>query len=115
MKKLFFLTIVSLFVSFCAFSQTYSRTYQYAEMVATQKLFSTKITLTIDYGDPLILFKSDFRVKDSAGKVESFNSVVDAMNYLDSKGWEFITAFPVSTGQSGGSVYHYLFRRKISQ
>ncbi|HEY5372025.1 MAG TPA: hypothetical protein VIJ75_23840, partial [Hanamia sp.] len=103
----------SLSISFSAFSQTYSRTYQYAEMVATQKLFSTKIIISIDFGDPLIAFKTDLRIKDSAGKVESFNSVVDAMNYLDSKGWEFISAFPVSTGQNGGSVYHYLFRRKL--
>jgi len=112
MKKLLLLTFFLLSISLTAFSQT--RTYQYAEMVATQKLFSTKIIISIDFGDPLIAFKTDLRIKDSAGKVESFNSVVDAMNYLDSKGWEFISAFPVSVGQSGGSVYHYLFRRKLS-
>jgi hypothetical protein len=88
------------------------RTEEYAEMVATQKFLSNKVTIVIDYGQIMKLW-SDNRVKTEEGKAASFNSVVDAMNYMNSQGWEFVNAFPISDGGGGGKTYHFFFRRKL--
>ena len=86
---------------------------QYCEMVAMQKLLSRKVTIDIDYGEERKLFSfKDTRVRDDLGKVKSFNSVVDAMNYLGRIGWQLVNAFPVADNTSStGMVYHYVFKR----
>lgn len=87
-------------------------TYQYAEVVANQKMFSQKVNIVIDYGQKMNIWK-DNREKDENGETKEFNSVVDVWNYMDGKGWEFFMAFPVT--YSSGNVYHYIFRRKIQK
>jgi hypothetical protein len=62
---------------------------QYCEMTAMNKLFSRKVTIDIDYGEERKLFSfKDTRVKDDLGKVKSFNSVVDALNFMGRSGWK---------------------------
>ncbi|MDB5206691.1 MAG: hypothetical protein JWR72_1766 [Flavisolibacter sp.] len=53
------------------------------------KLFSRKVTIDIDNAEERkwISFKGT-RIKDELGKVKSFNSVIDAMNFLGRSGWQ---------------------------
>jgi|SRR5579875_2228437 len=90
---------------------------QYCEMVAMQKLLSRKVTIDIDNGEDRKLFSfKDTRVRDELGKVKSFNSVVDALNYLGRLGWQLVNAFPVSDGTSStGMTYHYIFKRQFDK
>ena len=88
--------------------QTY--TYVYSELIGTQKVLSTKVNVSIDYGEETSLFK-DTRLRDEeTGKVPAFNSMVDALNYMGNNGWEFVQAYTI-TGQ-GGNVYHWLLKIK---
>lgn len=48
---------------------------------------------------------------DQTGKVTSFNSMVDALNYMGTKGWVFEQAYIVTT--SNQNVYHWLLKKKI--
>ncbi|GAB3828628.1 hypothetical protein GCM10028821_14350 [Hymenobacter jeollabukensis] len=80
-------------------------------MLASQKFMSTKVTIAIDYGQERKFF-SDNRYKDAEGKVQSFNSIIDALNYLNAEGWEFVNAYVIMVG--GQNVYHYVMRRKIT-
>lgn len=110
MKKLF---LLALFIA-CAGMAKAQKVEQYCEMVAMQKLLSRKVTIDIDYGEERKLFSfKDTRVKDDLGKVKSFNSVVDALNYLGRIGWQLVNAFPVA--ESSGVVYHYIFKRQFDQ
>lgn len=87
-----------------------STQYVYCELVGTQRLLSTKVTITIDFGEHLNLWK-DNRVKDEqTGKVKLFNSMVDALNFMGEDGWEFVQAYVVTTGQQ--NVYHWLLKRR---
>lgn len=88
-----------------------TRTEEYCMVLATQKFMSTKVTIAIDYGQERKFF-SDNRYKDAEGKVQAFNSVVDALNFQNSQGWEFVNAYVITV--SGQNVYHYLMRRHIS-
>lgn len=90
------------------------KTEQYCEMTAQNKLFSRKVTIDIDYGEERkwISFK-DTRVKDEMGKVKSFNSVVDALNFMGRAGWKLVNAFLVTENTT--SVYHYVLKREFDK
>lgn len=82
-------------------------------MVGTQKLLSSKVIVTIDFGEERSLWKGNTAIIDEAtGKAQSFNSMVDALNYMGEKGWELAQAYVVSTPQGAG-VYHWLLKRKV--
>jgi hypothetical protein len=84
--------------------------YIYCELIRTQKLLSTKVTITVDFGEAKNIWK-DNRVKDEVtGKVQVFNSMVDALNYMGEQGWEFAQAYVVTIGQQ--NVYHWLLKKK---
>lgn len=87
---------------------------QYCEMTAQAKLFSRKVTVDVDYGEARkwISFK-DTRMKDEEGKVKSFNSVVDALNFMGRGGWKLVNAFLVT--ESGNNVYHYVLKREFEK
>ena len=87
------------------------QTEQYCLVMATAKLFSTKVIITVDYGQETKFFGDKGVIKDESGKLQSFNSVVDAMNYMNSQGWEFVNAYVVTV--SNQNVYHYLMRRRV--
>ena len=112
MKTLF--TAFLLLFSVASFAQTApARTEEYCMMMATQKFLSTKVIITLDYGQETKFFGGGAAtVKDEAGKIQSFNSVIDALNYMNSQGWEFVNAYVVTVAQQ--NVYHYVLRRKIA-
>lgn len=112
MKKLIF--ILLFFISLNCYSQKDTTTirYQYCELVGTSKLLSSKLTIQIDYGQERSIWKGIEAVKDENGKIQSFNSMVDALNYMGTQGWEFVQAYVV-TVSSNQNVYHWLLKKKI--
>jgi hypothetical protein len=86
---------------------------EYCMLIATAKFMSAKVNITVDFGQETHLFAfKDTRLKDDTGKVVTFNSVIDALNYMSTQGWEFVNAYALSEG-SGGKVLNYVMRRKI--
>ena len=110
MKKLF--SLVLLLVVFAGAKA--QKIEQYCEMTAQPKLFSRKVTIDVDNGEERkwISFK-DTRVKDELGKAKSFNSVVDALNFLGRSGWKLVNAFLVT--ESATNVYHYILKREFDK
>lgn len=88
-----------------------ARTEEYCLVLVTAKLLSTKVTITVDYGQERKFF-ADNRYRDEQGKVQSFNSVVDALNFQNSQGWEFVNAYAILV--NGVNVYHYLMKRRLT-
>ncbi len=85
--------------------------YVYCRLVGLGKLFSTKVTVSIDYGESKGYWE-DRRIKDErSGRVKVFNSMIDGMNYMGSKGWEFVQAYVISS--SLGLSYHYILKKKL--
>lgn len=83
---------------------------KYCEVLATARLLSHKVTITIDFGEERKLFK-DMRIRDIEGAVIKFNSIVDALNYMGEQNWKLVNAFPMATG--GQNVYHYYFKKEF--
>ena len=86
----------------------------YCELVGTQRLLSTKVTVEVDFGQQSKFF-SDNRLVDEKGQVVVFNSMVDAMNHMGELGWEFEQAYVVTfgSGSSSSSVYHWLLSKYV--
>ena len=82
----------------------------YMQIVGTAKLFSTKQTVKIDFGQRTKLFSSgkETIVKDENGKVMDFNSMIDALNFMSKNGFEFVHAYAIVINNE--NVYHYLLK-----
>lgn len=90
--------------------------YTYCELIGidTRKLFSFKANLNVrvDYGDSPDEFESGYIIDEVNGKAITFNSMVEAMNFMGQNGWEFVQAYAISE-PTGGSVYRWLLKRSI--
>ena len=114
MKKISLLIIAGamLFTVNTAQAQSSEEGYVFLDLVGRAKMMSTKITVTVDVGEKLKAFASN-KLKDPAtGKPIAFNSMVDALNYMGERGWDFEQAYVVTDGNS--SVYHYLMKKPRS-
>ena len=86
--------------------------YVYSEIVGTQKFLSTKVNVEIYYGQESSFF-TDKRIRDEVtGEVKSFNSMIDALNFMALKGWEFVHAYVVIRNDI--NYYHWLLKRPLS-
>lgn len=87
-----------------------ARTEEYCTLVASARFLSLKFNIFLDFGQERRLF-DDNRYRNEAGKVQTFNSVVDALNFMNGQGWEFVNAFVVSVGRQ--NVYYYMMKRRM--
>jgi len=89
---------------------------EYCMILATQKFLSTKVKISIDFGQEVSFWKNTVRaqtLKDEKGKAISFNSVIDALNYMSSKGWEFVNAYAITVDNE--NVLHYVMKRQLTE
>lgn len=88
----------------------------YCELLGTQKFMSTKVIISVDFGQKRKFF-GDNRMVDENGNVQEFNSMVDAMNYMGSLGWEFEQAYVVTVGAGAAAslVYHWLLSKYVGE
>ena len=86
----------------------------YCELVGTGKLFSTKVNVTVDFGQETSYWRQDvdqYLVDENGDKIK-FNSMVDAMNYMGRRGWVFEQAYVITTNQQ--NVYHWLLSKAVA-
>ncbi len=111
MKKLL---LIAVFCFTCIYSsaQNENASYIYCKIVGTQKFLSHKVTVEIDYGQAK-KFGEKQKLRDEDGKPVTFNSMIDAMNWMGSKGWEFCQAYVITTQNQ--SVCHWLLKLNTSK
>ena len=88
--------------------------YQYCEVVgSTSSILSTKVRIQVDYGQEVSFWNQYSKrvIKEEDGKAIKFNSMIDALNYMGTQGWEFVQAYAVTMGNT--NVYHFLMKRKL--
>ena len=87
----------------------------YAQLSCEAQLFSTKVKVSIDFGQSTswLFSMSESRLVDKNGKEIKFNSMIDALNYLTQFGWRFAQAYVVPKGsrdEVGGTTYWILYK-----
>lgn len=113
MKKILF----ALFLMFCmnvAAQENGTFRKVYCELVGTGKFMSSKVIVTVDFGQETNYWTGASKqyLVDDKGKAKSFNSMVDAMNYMGKLGWNFEQAYVVTVSQQ--NVYHWLLSKTIT-
>ena len=68
---------------------------KYVELVGRSKLNPTKIKVIVDYGQPFS-FKSQ-AIRGVQGNKAAFNSMIDALNFMEANGWEFVSNYVIKT------------------
>lgn len=95
MRKLF-LIIATLFVA----TSVQAHKKVYCQITVTSKIAQSKVNISIDFGQESKTFDNDTLV-DADGKPIEFNSLVDALNYLGERGWDFEQAYQVPSNLKG--------------
>jgi len=84
---------------------------EYIQIVGTSKLMSNKVSIEIDFGQENKYWSNkNTVVKDGDGKKMDFNSMIDALNFMNQNGYEFVQAYAFSVNNQ--NVYHYLMKKK---
>lgn len=89
----------------------------YCEIVATPKFFSNKTTVELDFGQFSGFWSADRQLVDEQGNTISFNSALDAANYMARRGWDLEEVFVVqemSKGDSGTTRYHWVLSKMVT-
>lgn len=82
----------------------------YVEIVGTSNLMGTRVTIEMDFGQAVNIWRSkDNVIIDDAGKAMRFNTMIDALNFMTKYGYDFVTAYAVTMGNQ--NVYHYLLKK----
>lgn len=82
---------------------------QYIELVGQAKILSlTKIKVFVDYGQEFT-WKAQ-TIKNAEGNTAAFNSMVDALNFMDANGWEYVSNYLIDN--QGELTYKFLLRKK---
>jgi hypothetical protein len=117
-KNAFLILIVTLVSASSVISQTVNDTpikdidVEFVQIVGTSKLFKNKVTIQLDFGQSVKFFSSgkETQIKDENGKRLSFNSMIDALNFMSKNGYDFVHAYAITIGNQ--NVYHYLLQKR---
>ena len=115
MKKTTFLLLF--LIPLFSFSQTINGKeiknidVEFVQIVGTSKLLRKKVTIQIDFGQHTKFFSKtkDTQIVGKDGKPISFNSMIDALNFMNESGYNFVQAYAFAVGNQ--NVYHYLLQK----
>lgn len=112
MKKVFFLMMMLIAsISVSAQNLVEGKHVTYVELLGYESMLSTKVKVMVDMGQNQN--KTNYKLRDENDKPIKFNSMVDALNYMTKRGWEYVNSFPVT--HSNQNVYHYLLKKYIAK
>lgn len=80
---------------------------EYVQIVGTEKTFGTKFTVEIDFGQEN---QKDTKIRDENDRPLEFNSMIDALNFMASNGYEFVQAYTIMTGKY--PIHYYMLKRR---
>lgn len=81
----------------------------YVELVGQTRFINlTKIKVFVDYGQDFSWRQQT--IEDESGERSSFNSMVDALNFMYANGWEFVSNYHIDN--DGTLTYHYILKRQ---
>lgn len=85
-----------------------AQNHVYCDVIGVTKLMSRKVTISLDSGQQA--FNKQHIIRDENGKAMLFNSIIHAVNYMSSRGWEYVDSYSVNVPPT--IVYHYLMRKE---
>jgi len=107
------LLAIALFTFSSSFSQskTDDTIEQYCRISLSEKLFSDRIQIEADFGEKKR--DRDKKLRDGLKKVMTFETEVDALNYMGKDGWKLVHVQVVPSKIGSASTY-YLFKKDVT-
>jgi hypothetical protein len=109
------LLVLLITCSITATAQTNDTTMidRYCGLSIGQKGLSAKIIISLDFGEDVNIWKSNALKDEMTGKVKTFNSVIDAFNYMGSLGWKYVNSFN-NTAQPN-TMNTFIFKKEFKK
>lgn len=82
----------------------------YIQLMGYQKMLSHKVRVVVDLGQDN--WRYQFKLRDEKGKPIPFNSMVEVLNYMTKRGWEYVNSYPVTV--TNQNVYHFLLKKYVA-
>lgn len=108
----FYLSVAIVFFSFTVNAQSNDTTMveRYCGVTMMQKGLSAKVVLSLDFGNEW----NPVALKDEmTAKIKSFNSVIDAFNYMGSMGWKYVNSY--ADPAQAGILNIFIFRKSFKK
>ena len=85
----------------------------FCDLMATKKFLSNDVDIKINYGnrDSLWLDKNIYTLLSS--DLQTYNTTLDALNYMGNEGWETISSY--SSSDNSYIVEHYILKKLITK
>lgn len=112
-RSLTILLLASLTTISLMSQETTTPTETYCMIIGTKVPLKKKVTVQIDFGDGINQWKPrESTLLDADGKPMKFESMIDALNYMGARGWQFVDAY--SAGSGGDNIYHWIMKRPVT-
>ena len=69
---------------------------------------SKKIKVHVDFGQQFKFFSNHRIIDEDTGKAIVFNTMIDALNYMSARGWEYVQGYVVEVGDQ--LMYHWMLK-----
>tara|TARA_B000000475_G_C15708392_1_gene329364 strand:- start:87 stop:560 length:474 start_codon:yes stop_codon:yes gene_type:complete len=83
----------------------------FCDLMSSKKFLGTEEALTINYGDRDSLWLDKSMYNKISKQIKKYNSIIDALNYMGSEGWETLRSY--STSHNSYTVEHYVLKKEI--
>jgi len=103
MKKALITAVVAVFF-ICANAQSNDSikvNYQYCEIIGNKPYMASKIKISIDYGN------------DGQLQAVEFKSMVETLNDMVTKGWDFVAGYTAPVNNGNNMFYHWILKKRI--
>ena len=117
MKYIFTLTVLFLALLLptkaAAQQEITHQKYIFCTISPSSNIFTRKMKVNIDTGQRNTHFMNSEKLRNpETGAELEFNSIVDALNYMSSQGWDFVQTF-VEVSE-GSSTTYWLLRKELN-
>ena len=83
----------------------------FCDLMSSKKFLGTEEMLTINYGDRDSLWLDKSMYNKISKQIKKYNSIIDALNYMGSEGWETLRSY--STSHNSYTVEHYVLKKEL--
>ena len=83
----------------------------FCDLMSSKKFLGTEEILTINYGDRDSLWLDKSMYNKISKQIKKYNSIIDALNYMGSEGWETLRSY--STSHNSYTVEHYVLKKEV--
>jgi len=83
----------------------------FCDLMSSKKFLGTEEILTINYGDRDSMWLDKSMYNKISKQIKKYNSIIDALNYMGSEGWETLRSY--STSHNSYTVEHYVLKKEI--